>query len=399
MEHPYNEKADSLFKSKYRSRQMHMHSGGGESAPTNGPGFGEPPSRQELLLLTSVSAAAMWITAVVLHRTHNLIIDYGDNSAYLEVGKAIGAWDFHAVNIQHFMGYPYLIALVATIFHVPEILALWLIAALSSLASVFLTSRLFGGWVAGYFAFTNLAWLQLSFLGGSEPLAMALALSALLLFRQKQIFLAALLGSLAVIVRPLMVFILIGIGVVLFLEGSFPSFLVALGTAVVVAIVYMLPLAVYFGDPLLTVHTYTTRDYGAVGVAGPHGHLFGLPFHGIVAGTLDYPAPWTNLLLSFSWIGLVLVAVVMMFSRAFRNYTHCHLNETIFCSLYLGALFCYDYLIWARGNFMRFSIPILPFVFLAVLPLLPKDRRFLWSLSLIAAVLATFSAVGIRKVF
>lgn len=361
-------------------------------------GFRTPPREREVMILSAASAAVMWITAWLLHRTPNLILNYGDNSAYLEVAKAIHTWDFHNLSVQHFMGYPYLIALVCTLFRVPVIFALWLLAGVSSLVSVLLVARLFGGWVAGYFALTNIAWLQLSFLGGSEPLAMALGLSALLEFRRHRIFVAALLASLAVTVRPLMVFILLGIGLVLLFRRKARCFFVALGTALAIAFAYVLPLALYFGDPLLTVHSYTTRDYGGGGIAGPHGHLFGWPFHGIIAGTLAYPAPWTNLLLSFVWIGLVSVGVGMMFLREFREYARAHANEAIFCALYLVALFCYDYLIWARSNFMRFSIPALPFVFLALLPILPKDRRVLWVLGVLTAVLATFSAVGIRSV-
>ena len=161
----------------------------------------------------------------------------------------------------------------------------------------------------------------------------------------------------------------------------------------------MLPLARYFGDPLLTVHSYTSRDYGAAKVVGPHGHLFGWPLHGIVVGTLTYPAPWTNLVLSFFWIGLVLLGVGMMFSSNFRKYAKSYPNEAIYCGLYLFAIFSYDYLIWARSNFIRFCIPTLPFVFFALLPLLPKDRRVIWGLCVVSAVAAAASAVGVKNVF
>jgi hypothetical protein len=51
------------------------------------------------------------------------------------------------------------------------------------------------------------------------------------------------------------------------------------------------------------------------------------------------------------------------------------------------------------GNFIRFSIPALPFVFFAILPWLPKDRRVLWTLAVVAPVLAACSAIGIRNLF
>jgi hypothetical protein len=367
-------------------------------AERSGAGFHAPPGEGELLGLVLLSGVAMWITALLFHRSHNLILNYGDNDAYLAVANAILHWDFHHLYVQHFMGYPYFIAAVALLLRVPTFFALWLISAVSALLSVWLAGRLFGTVVAGYFALTNFAWLQLSFLGGSEPLAVALGLGALLAFRRNRVLVAALLASLSVTVRPLMVFVLVGIGLVLLYRKKFGSFFLALATGLAIGILYTLPLVRYFGDPLLSVHRYTTQDYGGGGVAGPHGHLFGWPFHGIVAGTLAYPAPWSNLLLSFFWIGLVLAGVGMMFSRRYREYAKTHLNEAIFSGLYLLAVFCYDYLLWARGSFIRFSIPALPFVFFAWLPWLPKDRRLLWCLSVVSGALAMLSAIGVRTI-
>ncbi len=362
-------------------------------------GFHAPPTQRELVFLSAFSAAVMWATLFLLHRSFDMILDYGDNGAYLTVADAIRRWDFHGLDIQHFMGYPYFIAALSLLFHVPPMFALWFIAAISSLISVLLVARLFGPWAAGYFALTNFAWLQLSFLGGSEPLALALGLAALVCFRRDRVFLAALLGSVAVTVRPLMVFVLVGIGLVLLVQKKIGPFFAALGTGLAIGTLYVLPLAIYFGDPLLTVHSYTTRDYGGGGVAGPHGHLFGWPFHGMVAGMLAYPAPWTNLLLSLFWIGLVLAGVgMMMFSRSFREYARTHPSEAIFCGLYLLATFSYDYLIWARSNFIRFCIPALPFVFYALSRFLPKDRRILWALGVLNAVAAALSAIGVRNV-
>jgi len=233
----------------------------------------------------------------------------------------------------------------------------------------------------------------------AEPLAVALGLGSLLAFRRDRIVVSALLASLAVTVRPLMFFVLVGIGLVLLYRKQFWHFLAALGIGLGIGILYVLPLARYFGDPWLTVHSYTSRDYGAAKVVGPHGHLFGWPLHGIVVGTLTYPAPWTNLVLSFFWIGLVLLGAGMMFSSNFRKYAKSHPNEAIFCGLYLFAIFSYDYLIWARSNFIRFCIPTLPFVFFALLPLLPKDRRVIWGLCVVSAVAAAVSAVGLKNVF
>jgi hypothetical protein len=362
------------------------------------PHFQAPPSLRELFFLVALSCCVMWITLFLLHKAGSAVFEWGDDIDYLAVADAIRHGDFHHLYIQHFMGYPYSIAAVTLLFHLPAVVALWLIAVLSSLTSVWLAARLFGTEAAAYFALTNFAWLQVSFLGGSEPLSLALGLGALLAFRRNRVLLAALLASLSVIVRPLMIFVLVGIGMVLLYRRQFRPFFVALATALAIAAVYVLPLARAYGDPLLTVHSYTMHDYGGGGIKGPHGHLFGWPFHGIVAGTLAYPAPWTNLVLSFFWIGLVLAGVAMMFSRRFREYAKTRPTEVIFCGFYLLAIFSYDYLLWARSNFIRFAIPTLPFVFFALLPILPKDRRIFWGLSILTPVLAAVSAVGIGNV-
>jgi hypothetical protein len=218
-------------------------------------------------------------------------------------------------------------------------------------------------------------------------------------YRRGDIWRAALLASLATTVRPMMIFALVGIGIALLYHRRYAKFLGALALGSMIGLLYMWPLAYYFGDPLLTFHTYTSRNYGTSNVVGPQGHLFGWPFHGIVVGTMLYRSPWTNLVLSFSWIALVIAGAVAMFGRDLRKHWHDNLAEAIFCGFYLLALFCHDYLVWARGSFIRFSIPVLPFVFWALLRWLPKDRRALWCLSVLAPVLAACSVIGIRNLY
>lgn len=53
---------------------------------------------------------------------------------------------------------------------------------------------------------------------------------------------------------------------------------------------------------------------------------------------------------------------------------------------------------WARGNFPRFAIPILPFVLLAFRRWIPEDRRVLWGIATVSSVLAACSALGITNV-
>jgi hypothetical protein len=355
------------------------------------------PSLSELLLLMAVGAAFFGATLVAFHGWHGLVLHYGDNTAYLDVATAITRWDFHGLDIQHFMGYPYAIAVLSLIARISLVSSLWIVAVVSSIVSTVLVGKLFGNRVGAYFALTNFAWLQVSFLGGSEPLAVALGIGAFWNFRRGRTVVATLLAALATTVRPLMFFALLGVGVALLWRKEYVKFLTASVLGLAIGLLYLWPLWHFFGDPLLTVHSYTTRDYGAANLVGPHGHLFGWPFHGIIVGTMVYPAPKTNLILSFSWIALVLVGAVSMFRRELREYWRANVAEAVFCAFYLLAIFCYDYLVWARGNFIRFAIPMLPFVFFALSRWLPKDRRVLWCLSVLGPVLAAASAIGIRN--
>ena len=141
------------------------------------------------------------------------------------------------------------------------------------------------------------------------------------------------------------------------------------------------------------MHSYE----GATASAGVP--LFGIPFYAIIKGTILYPAPLTNLVLSFGWIFLVLIGIVaMLATEKFRNYAREHVPEMVFVAPHLLSLYCYNYPYWARGSFPRFAIPILPFVFLALERWLPKDRRLLWALTPVTSLLAASSALGIANV-
>jgi hypothetical protein len=164
------------------------------------------PTLRELLLLVALGGVVFGATLIAFHGWHSLVPGFGDNAAYLEVATAIEHWDFHGLDIQHFMGYPYVIAAVSLVSHLPLSFGLWLVASVASVVSTLLVARLFGAWVGAYFALTNFAWFQLSFLGGSEPLAVALGMGAFLSYRRGHALLAALRAALATTHRPLKLF-------------------------------------------------------------------------------------------------------------------------------------------------------------------------------------------------
>jgi hypothetical protein len=314
---------------------------------------------------------------------------FGDSNGYICVARAILHWDFAGLQIKQFWGYSYAMAALSMLTRLPVETTLLVVSVSSCLLSIAFAHRLWGGWIAALFAVLNFDWLQRSFLGGSEPLSVALILGSFMAARKDRFIFAATLASLATVVRPLSVFNLLAILTVLLYRREFKRALGAASVGAVVALLYVTPFFKYFGDPLATVHSY----------GGEPRPLFGIPFYAILEGTLRYPAPWTNLLLSFGWIGLTTFGLVMMLrDEDFRAYARQHAVEILFAVPYLILVYCYNYPVFARSNFARFAIPALPLIYLALSRWIPWDRRVLWALGIISPAFAAASAIGIRHV-
>jgi len=350
------------------------------------------PTMREILLLWLMTCLIFVACIAPLCNYFALVDNSGDCSAYMAVASAIRHWNFHSLMVKQFWGLPYSMAALSLATGVGDRTALMLICFGSSLISVAIAYRLWGGWVAGFFAILNFDWMQRSYLGGSEPLFVALLFASFLAVRKERWWLASLLASMATVVRPLGIFALVGIGLVLLWRRDYRRLIPAVITGLTVGILYSLPLAKQFNDPLATAHSYVNPEWQG-------GWLFGFPFYAIIKGTLTEPAPWTNLVLSFGWILIVLIAVIVMIrSSEFRKYARAHPVETLFLIPYILSLYTYNYPHWARGNFQRFSIPILPFVLVALYRWIPKDRRLLLVLGIVTSVLAAASGIGLANV-
>ena len=359
------------------------------SADPSTRGMQEPTVRAVLLL--AVLSSVLFVIVIASLTSYSGLVDrFGDSFGYMTVASAIRRWNFQGLLVKQFWGLPYAMAAISLATRISDRSALLLMSFVPFLIAVTLAYRLWGGWIAALFAVINFDWTQRSCLGGSEPLFVALLFGSFLAVRRAHWWLAALLAAVATIVRPLGFFALLGIGLVLLLRRDYRRLIHAALVALLVGILYSLPLAIERGDPLATVHSYQSA-----GQTGPA--LFGIPFYAIIKGTLLYPAPWTNLLLTFGWILFVLAGTIAMAStRSFHAYARSHQVEIIFAALYLLSLFSYNSPYFARGNFSRFAIPIVPFILLALNRWVPKDRRLLWGLAIICPVLAAASAIGIR---
>lgn len=347
------------------------------------------PSYREIVGLVALTAVLFVFTILRIQDYSSAVRNFGDSSAYTDIASAIRHWDFRNLQVKQFWGYPYAMAAVSLVTRISDQNSLLVVSVVSCFVSILLAYRLWGGWVAGLFAVLNFDWLQRSFLGGSEPLAVALIFGALLAIRKDRWVPAAFLAALSTVVRPLGLCCLIAIGIVLLYRREYKKLAWSVLIGAGVGLLYVLPLAIHFGDPFATVHSYGNSSYP----------LFGIPFYAIVKGTILYPAPWTNLALDFGWIALVVAGVVTMaLDPTFRDYAKRNPAEALFAAMYLLAVFCYNYPVFARSNFARFAIPALPVVYIALSLWVPQDRRILWALSAVSPVLAAASAIGIRNV-
>jgi hypothetical protein len=341
---------------------------------------------------------ALWILSVVLFvvavshfRSYTYEVDnFGDNKSYLDAARAIHDWNFNNAMVKQFWGVSYAVALLSFLPAVSFRTALLLVCAAGSITSVLLAYRLWGAWIAGYFAAINFDWMQRSYLGGAEPLFVALLFGSFLCVRKQRWVWAATLAALASVVRPLGVLALLSIGLILLFQREYRRTAACTVAGAIIGGLYLLPFWIYFHDPLYQFHRYQTSDWHA-------GRPVGLPFVALASSLLHNREPLSNLLLSVCWIGFILAGFLAMMRPGFRVTLSERRMEFLFAGLYLGFLVTYNSG-WARAEFPRFAIPLVPFSLAALEPWLPKSRIMLYGLCVICSVLAAFSAIGIRNV-
>src|SRR5258706_4113647 len=212
------------------------------------PSWLSEPSLRETIAVCLASAAIFVVFVSAMTPYLALVDNFGDNSAYMSIAAAIRRWDFHGVMVKHFWGLPYFMAAVSKITGASDRSALLTVSWMSSLIAVLLGYRLWGGWIASAFAIVNFDWYHRSYLGGSEPLFVALLFGSFLAIRRERWLLAAFLGALEPSSRALGNFLVLGIGIALICRTDlkrvpFPNTISLSG-----GILYLIDLAPSFHD-------------------------------------------------------------------------------------------------------------------------------------------------------
>ncbi len=226
-------------------------------------------------------------------------------------------------------------AAVSSVTRLSNLHALLAISVLASLVAVGMIYKLWGGWVALAFVILSREWLERSLLGGAEPLFLALLFSGFLAARREKWGLAALLASLATVVRPMGIFGLVGIGLVLIQRREYRKFALASAIGSGIGLLYILPLKLYFGDPMANVRGYDHADWSSNSAVT-------FPFAAIVHNALAGGSTRLNVARTVVWIAFILAAAALMvISGNLLLYTTAP-TEIIFWALYLLFLFTYN---------------------------------------------------------
>jgi hypothetical protein len=337
--------------------------------------------------------SAVFIVSVCFLTDFKTAADRGDNHDYISIASGIMRWDFRGLEVKRFWGLPYAMAAVSRLTHLPLLWSLIAISVAASFAAVWLTHRLWGGWVAAIFTIISFEWIRRSLLGGTESLFQALVLGAALCVRSSKWLTAAVLASISVVVRPAGFILLLAIGIALLSARDFRRLAWAIGIGVAVGVLYVLPFGLYFHSPIANVLAYRDQDWAS---ASP----IGVPFQAIISGMFGMKLPWWSAIVDWSWILFVLIGMVALLAQPkMREYCRSHRVEAIFVLAYAAFLFAYNSPQWAGPNFARFALPIVPVLVLALLPWLPKSLQLLWVAGVVSGVLAAIPVTGVRNVF
>lgn len=350
-----------------------------------------PPTVREVLLLAIVALAVVLLIVALFDGLPGRFYAYGDSAAYASIANAIRRWLVAELTPYHFWGLPYAVAAISLITPLGDMGALIALSLVSSLLAVHLSHRLWGGWTAAALATLNWDWLQRSTLGGAEPFFLVLLFSCFQAVRHQRWLMASLLASYATTVRPTAIFALVAMAIVLGYGRQYRALVLVTGSAMLVGALYVVPLWIYFGDPLANFHFYQNQDWA-------DDSPIGFPFVTLIRGLADAQVPATTLIRVAFWIVFAIGGAVALAARpSCRQYARAHPMEILFAAFYFIFLFGYNSPIWSWAEFSRYSLPVLPFAFFALFHSVRIDRRWLWPLAIGSAVLAAMSAVNARQ--
>jgi hypothetical protein len=346
--------------------------------------MGKELSRRDLIAIVLVSYAWFALLILAFDSYPSRVVHCGDNPSYAGESAAIRGAPPPAMIARHFLGYPLAAAPVAALLRTSDMTALPIVSIVASLAAIFLAGELWGAWAAAWFAVINLDWIQRSLLGGAEPLFVALIFACLLAARKDRWTLAAIFGALATIVRPLGIFALIALGVVLLRRRRFGPLALAVVVSLAVGCAYLGLVAALFGHSFGNFAWYQSMGLG-------HDRTF-IPFVTIFRtyGELHDGHQLTIkvLIKTLAWMTFTLAGIAAAVSRrGTRETMRSWPVEWIFAAIYVAS-FLFFPAWWIEGEYPRYLAPVIPMLLVALRPWIPSGRLIIWIVGLLSVTLA-----------
>jgi len=363
-----------------------------------------PISMSELLIASVVTIGLGAILVAWLAPRYPYYLD-----TFHLISAAIRHWNFKGLPAnqpKEFWGFAYVAAAVAAITRIPDIYSAVLVAASMFVVASYLCGRLWGTTIAAWFMGVNWWYIDGAVEGLSEPLFMALVFGSFIAMRKEKWAIAALLASGATVVRPVGIFVLLAMGIVLLWRKEYRQLAIAVSIGAAIGIAYMIPMQLIYGNPLANVSGYRTSDWaGYLPVGLPFVALFKGAAHVVTTWHVTHPGfvwrPLVEELVTATWVLVTLAGVVKMgFDNGFRRYARAYPAEAIFAGSYATFLFCYNSDIWSWDMFVRFALPLAPFLLLVFLNKGARDRRILYPVVLFNVLLSAWPKIPpIHQVF
>jgi hypothetical protein len=347
------------------------------------------PSVLETVLLGLFTMVITVLMATALGGFWQRYPTFGDNGVYVGIAERIAAADIGGLEPKHLWGYPYFGAALSVVTGVRADVTLLAVCWVSAILALLLTHRLWGGWVASFFAVTSVEWIQQSTMGSAQSLAIALTFGSFLAARRDRWPLAALLASLCTVVRPEGALALLALGLVLLWRRQIHTLAACVAIGILVGAAYAAPMYAAFGDPFANYHTYERQDFS--------GFIISWPLTAIVSTALTSSSPLTHKAMAAFWMVVVLLgAVAMAVTPHFRQHARRHPYEAAYAALVIAFYLTYNSQ-HAFHQFARFTLSVVPLAYFALLPWFPKDRRIVWTAGAVTSVFAGASVMNIRR--
>ena len=345
------------------------------------PDFTREPSKKEavfIVLLTVAIQAFLAIRTVGWRARAAGAFDNLDNSSYLAIAHFLNLWiPRTSLEDQHFWGFPYFILAVSKIFHLRDVDAAILLSIAASIGACLLLHELYGGRVAIAFGMVSSTWILLAGFGGCEPLFICLIFASFLAARRELWFLAALLASVSVTVRPLGIFALSSLLLWALWRRHWAATAQTIVPAALVVCAYLIPVYLLTGDPFFQVRLYG-GDWQLHDFPLAHRGLLTLPGLRLAQGFYylhDYWRSSNASLRKLAWIGAAFGGAALFWNP--RRWPDLPPVERMFACTYAAFLLCYNF-DYVALYVERFLLPVLPCVLFLLREWIPVNRLILW---------------------